>query len=118
MRSNIIFVVPPARQHRTGTAKCYKNVLVQQPDTQPPVERREETVQQWLARCDIVPGDGVVVLPLQDRTVGKTGSQSRPLLWLPSAFACLVCRAPPLGILSMSTSMQPTPYQSQYSAKE
>lgn len=74
MRSVQIVVDPPFLDDLTSMAIAGEEMLVQALVPQPPVEAFDKAVLHRLSRCDVVPLDVTILLPLQQRIGGEFGA--------------------------------------------
>jgi hypothetical protein len=66
MRSVGVVVCSPGFEHCAGVRKRAEQGFVEQFIAQASNERFDKGILDWLARRDVVPGDLVIVGPLQD----------------------------------------------------
>ena len=74
MRPDGVVIVAPKGDLAAGVVQRVEDLLVQQLIAQAAVEAFDEGVLLGLAGIDVVPGDVVLVCPLQDGATGELGA--------------------------------------------
>lgn len=70
----MVVVVPPDGKDAARMAEVVENLLVQAFVSQAAVEALDEAVLLRFTGSDVVPSDPSLVLPLQDRPIGRLGA--------------------------------------------
>jgi hypothetical protein len=71
MRGVMVVIDRPSLDDLAGGLQAAEQVLVKAFIAEAAVEALDEAILHRLARSDIVPFDGVILLPLQDRSGGE-----------------------------------------------
>src|SRR4030081_401897 len=71
MRSVMVVVDPPSLNNLASSVQSAEQMLVEAFVAEATIEALDEAILHRLARSDVVPFKGVILLPLQDRSGGQ-----------------------------------------------
>src|SRR5947209_12854772 len=88
MRPVMVVVDPPSLNDLASSVQAAEQVLVEAFVAEATIEALDEAILHRLARSNVVPFNGVILLPLQDRSGGQLRAIVANDHQRPSALAC------------------------------
>src|SRR5438046_10548187 len=71
MRAAIVVVVTPSAKRLARMGEATEDLFIEKLIAQAPIETFDEGILRGLAGCDVMPVDGVIVLPFEHSATGK-----------------------------------------------